>query len=87
MIALLGLAAIWLSQSRRESRRRYACVFGMIGQPFWFWSSIQAEQWGIFILSCFYTIAWAKGIKNYWLKRPRAEGSDEHEKRDSGGPR
>ena len=42
--------------------------FGLAGQPFWFYTTWQAEQWGIFILSFFYAGAWAKGIYNYWIK-------------------
>jgi hypothetical protein len=62
MIAALGVVAIWFSQSKRLKVRRYACLF-------WFWSSINAEQWGIVLLSCFYTVAWAKGIKTHWIDR------------------
>lgn len=76
MIAALGVIAIWLSQSKRQVVRRYACLFGMAGQPFWFWSSISAEQWGIVLLSFFYTIAWAKGIKTNWIDQ--RSDPDEH---------
>ena len=38
-IALFGALAAWLSQERRESYRRWACIFGMLGQPFWFYTS------------------------------------------------
>lgn len=67
-IALTGVAAIWLSQDKRESWRRYSCVLGLIGQPFWFYSSWKAQQWGIFILSIFYTWAWIRGLRMYWLR-------------------
>lgn len=43
-IAVLGVAAAWLSQARSERFRRWACVFGMLGQPFWFYASWKAEQ-------------------------------------------
>jgi hypothetical protein len=66
-IALTGVVAIWLSQDKRESFRKYACLFGMAGQPFWFYSAYTGEQWGIFTLCIFYTYAWAKGIKNNWI--------------------
>jgi len=67
-IALTGVAAIWLSQDKRESWRRYSCVLGLIGQPFWFYSSWKAQQWGIFLLSIFYTWAWIRGLRMYWLR-------------------
>ena len=66
-IALLGVTAIWLSQSKSQQVRRYACLFGLAGQPFWFWSAINAQQWGIVLLCCFYTVAWARGVKTNWI--------------------
>jgi hypothetical protein len=67
-IAVTGILAVWLTQDPRPSIRRYACIFGMAGQPFWFYTTYKAEQWGIFMLSFFYTIAWARGFYLLWLK-------------------
>lgn len=72
MIALLGLAAVWLSQDSREGRRRYACIAGMASQPFWLWATWESGQWGMFALSCCYTVAWARGIRANWLSNPTA---------------
>lgn len=69
-IALLGVTAIWLSQSKVSSTRRFACLFGLAGQPFWFWSAISAQQWGIVLLCCFYTVAWARGVRTNWFSQP-----------------
>lgn len=78
-IALTGVTAIFLTQSKREWLRRYACLFGIAGQPFWFWSAITAKQWGITALCCLYTFAWAKGVWQHWLKPickpPKAGGT------------
>jgi hypothetical protein len=71
-IALTGVVAIFLTQDRRESWRRWACLFGMAGQPFWFYSAYKAEQWGIFALCVLYAVAWARGIKQYWLTKREA---------------
>ncbi|MBW2185044.1 MAG: hypothetical protein JRG71_01185 [Deltaproteobacteria bacterium] len=68
-IALTGVTAIWLSQDKRESCRRYSCIFGLVGQPFWFYSSWKAQQWGIFVLCFFYTWAWIRGVRYYWLHK------------------
>jgi hypothetical protein len=68
-IAFTGVIAIWLSQDCCAKRRRYACLFGLAGQPFWFYSAWQAEQWGIFCLCLFYTWAWLKGVRTHWLRR------------------
>jgi hypothetical protein len=67
-IALTGVAAIWLTQQSNENWKRYACILGIIGQPFWFYSAYKAEQWGIFILCFFYTYSWSLGVWNNWIK-------------------
>lgn len=67
-IAITGVVAIWLSQDHRDNYRKYACIFGLAGQPFWIYSAYSAELWGILILSLFYAYAWWKGFKNNWLK-------------------
>lgn len=68
-IALFGVVAIWLSQATSESQRKYACLFGLCSQPFWFWSAYSAEQWGIFVLCVLYTVSWLRGLKQYWFYR------------------
>lgn len=66
-IALTGVTAIWLSQSEQGGFRKWACIFGLVGQPFWLYSAYTAEQWGIFVLCIFYTLAWFKGFRVHWL--------------------
>jgi hypothetical protein len=67
-IALTGATAIFLTQSKSREFQRFACLFGLAGQPFWIWSAIEAEQWGILALTSLYAFAWAKGVWVYWLK-------------------
>lgn len=66
-IAVTELIAIWLIQDKRIEYRKYACLFGLLGQPFWFYSSFMADQWGAFVLCFFFTAAWIKGLKEYWI--------------------
>jgi len=66
-ILFTGVAAIWLSQDKRENFRKYACIFGIIGQPFWFYAAWQSEQFGVFIVCIFYTVAWISGFFNHWV--------------------
>lgn len=61
-IALFGVTAVALSQSSLSGRRRWASVFGLLGQPFWFYSAWEAQQWGIFTLCFLYTLSWAKAF-------------------------
>lgn len=72
-IAITGVTGIWLTQQNNEKLKRYACILGMLGQPFWFYSSYQAGQWGIFLMSFFYTFAWGVGIKNNWLSKKKED--------------
>ncbi|GGY78953.1 hypothetical protein GCM10011613_24660 [Cellvibrio zantedeschiae] len=67
IIAITGVAAIFLSQTEKMELRKYACIFGLAGQPFWFYESFNAEKWGIFGLTFAYTAAWVKGIHLYWI--------------------
>lgn len=67
-IALTGCIAIWITQQGNDKFKRYACLFGMAGQPFWFYSAYTGEQWGIFLLCIFYTYSWGLGIYNNWIK-------------------
>jgi hypothetical protein len=39
----------------------------MLGQPFWFYASWKAEQWGIFAVSVLYALAWMKGLWIHWI--------------------
>lgn len=68
VIFITGFFAIWLSQDERSHFRKYACIFGLVGQPFWFYTSFMMEQWGIMALTFIYTIAWARGVFVHWLK-------------------
>lgn len=67
MIGICGVSSVWLSQSPLSSTRRWAPVFGLIAQPFWFYSTYQAAQWGIFGLCFLYTFAWTRGLYTYWI--------------------
>ena len=67
-IAMTGAVAIFLTQDRRASVRKWACIFGLAGQPFWFYSAYKAGQWGIFALCCLYAASWARGFWNHWVR-------------------
>lgn len=73
-ILITGPFAAYLSQTNGKYAR-CACLFGMAGQPFWFYATYKAEQWGMFVLCFFYAFAWAQGIKNYWLT-PKGENHE-----------
>ena len=67
-IMMTGVTAVFLSQSKSERLRKFACIFGLIGQPFWFYAAFTAEQWGILALTLVYTASWARGFRNNWMR-------------------
>ncbi|MDY6970242.1 MAG: hypothetical protein SVR08_16535 [Spirochaetota bacterium] len=66
-IVVFGCSAIWLV-GRKEHWSRWGYIIGLISQPFWFYTSIKSQQWGIVLVSCWYTYAWCQGLWNYWIK-------------------
>lgn len=73
LIAVFGVSAVWLSQDERQSHRRWAPIFGLIGQPAWFWAAYTGGQWGILALCFLYTASWAKGLRAHWFTQPRGK--------------
>ncbi|WP_017773820.1 hypothetical protein [Paraburkholderia kururiensis] len=69
-IGLCGVAAVYLSQDTRVSRQRFSCLFGLAAQPFWFYTTWKAQQWGIFAVSFLYTASWARGFVKHWMWSP-----------------
>jgi len=66
-IALLSPLAVWLTQQPgNERRQRWACVVGLVSQPFWFWSVWQSGDWGIGVGCVIYTAIWMQGVWRYW---------------------
>jgi hypothetical protein len=68
IIAVTGCTSIWLVNDPRHAWRKWACIFGMFGQPFWFYSAWNAQQWGILALTLVYTVSWVRGFRNNWFK-------------------
>lgn len=69
VIASTGMTAVFLSQQSKEKWKKYASILGLLGQPFWFWATISAEQWGMFVLCIAYTYSWALGFYNNWIRK------------------
>ena len=60
-IALFGASAMWFI-SRPEPWAAWGFLLGLIAQPAWFYTTIKHKQWGITVLSIFYTYSWVQGI-------------------------
>lgn len=73
-IGLCGCLSIYLSQSSEWKVRRWACAVGLLAQPFWFYMTWEAHQYGVFALCFLYTFSWLRGVWTHWI-------CDEPEKR------
>lgn len=78
-IAVFGVLAIWFTQQANQDRKKYACIFGLIAQPFWFYATWQSQQWGMFALCYAYTGAWLIGVYNYWVAKSQPQPPAEPE--------
>jgi hypothetical protein len=67
-IMIFGASAIWLV-GRKESWRRWGYICGLVSQPFWIYSFVSNQQWGMLVMTSFYSYSWAMGIYNYWIKK------------------
>lgn len=65
-LLITSAIAIYLTQQGDQELAAYASIFGLVGQPFWFYTSYKAKQWGVFVLSFFYAYSWGLGFYNYW---------------------
>jgi len=68
-ILILSGLAIWLVTHKSASIRRWGYLAGLAGQPLWLITTYQHEQWGLVALSVWYTVAWGRGVFNFWIKR------------------
>lgn len=67
VILLTSALAVWLvNQNNKLSK--WGSVLGLIGQPFWLYSTFSSQQWGIFLLSLFYMYCWGQGVYNNFIK-------------------
>ena len=75
-IVLFGGSAIWFVGGK-EKWKRWGYILGLCTQPFWFWTAIENRQWGVLILSIWYTYSWLQGIYNYWIKTKEKENEND----------
>lgn len=73
-IAVLGAVAVWLSQSAHEPVRRFACLAGLMAQPFAFYTAWQLQHAGVLVLALVFTLAWLRGLWVHWLAPRRQAG-------------
>lgn len=67
-LAILGTSAAWLSQDARLRVARFACLCGLLAQPFWFVVEIAAGNWPVVWLCVVYSAIWIRGLLNFWIR-------------------
>lgn len=63
-IVVFGVLAILLLNLKKRS----GVIFGLISQPFWYYSAYYTKNWGIFVLSFAYTISYCVGYYTQFIK-------------------
>lgn len=66
MILICSIGALVLFGTKKYYK--FGFIVGLCGQPFWFWTTWHAEQWGIFAGSIIYTCLHIKGMWTHWRK-------------------
>ena len=68
MIVVTGVPAIYcVNLDVGHKFRRYGCIFGCIGIPFWFGLSIMTQNHGLTVINVAYSISWILGFYNNWI--------------------
>jgi len=57
--------------SRTEEWKKWGYVLGLVAQVFWYWETIDKEQWWILALNIAYTYSWCQGIYLYFYKNEK----------------
>lgn len=63
-IIIFSCGANYLFSSK--TKYKYGFVVSLMGQPFWIYTTYYHSQWGMFIVSLWFTIQHVRGIKNHW---------------------
>lgn len=72
-IVVFGVLAILLLNLKKRS----GVIFGLISQPFWYYSAYYTKNWGIFILSFAYTASYCVGYYTQFVKVKKEEGNEQ----------
>jgi nicotinamide riboside transporter PnuC len=70
-IAVLGVLSIFLI----AKKKRIGFICGLVVQPFYFYTSLQNHQWGLFIATFFYTGSWIYGAYQWYFRNGGDNGA------------
>jgi hypothetical protein len=66
-LPLVGLPTIYFT----STKSKLAPLFGLLGQPAWFYSSAYTRQWGVLTLNIAYTLMWILTDYRWWTPERR----------------
>ena len=66
-MTVTGFISIWCFSSLRH--HKWGFISGIIGQPFWIYMCVTTGQYGLLLLSLWYTGCHIRGINNYFLRK------------------
>lgn len=64
-ILVFSCLSIWALSGKRY---RLGFISGLCGQPFWIWTAWEAGQWGVFLVSLWFTGNHVRGLWNHRRK-------------------
>jgi hypothetical protein len=65
ILSVIGLTLL-------TNKNKWGNVAGLASQPFWIYTTLYNELWGLFILSIIYTGIWTNGIYQ-WFKKEEVQ--------------
>ena len=67
---ILGCWSMWLVNQKHKDHpnKKWACILGLISEPFWMYTLLYHGQYIAIIVKLFYTYSWCVGIYNFWIK-------------------
>jgi len=65
-IVILGGAAVVLLANKSGEVRRWGYLSGLLSEPFWVYSAVVADQWGVVILALWWGWWYWRGLVNNW---------------------
>jgi hypothetical protein len=68
-IPILSCIVAYNVTSLDPKRRIIGYWCGIFSQPMWYFTTLHAKQYGLFILSLWYTYRWIEGIRTHWSLR------------------
>lgn len=62
-ILIFSCSSIWAFAGTKYKRLGF--IFGLCGQPFWIYTTFTAGQWGMFLVSLWFTANHVRGLWNH----------------------